>query len=139
MYTDCRERNMRLSRMEEHNKLTKVIIDITCWRSHLVLAYVMCINNIYNVFFYIIYAINTNVLVAYCCVCYLLSTSTRIFVTAEQFLELRTCIYSQTCLKGNLYISNHCLLRAASFSPLMYSAYNFNLYIKGNCSYRAHF
>jgi hypothetical protein len=24
--------------------------------------------------------------------------------------------------------------RAASFSPLMYSAYNFNLYIKGNCS-----
>ena len=47
--------------------------------------------------------------------------------------------YSQTCFKGYLYITNHCLKREVSFFPLMKSAYNFNLYIKGNCSWWVHF
>jgi hypothetical protein len=40
-------------------------------------------------------------------------------------------------LLSNLYITNHIsikLLRAASFFPLMNSAYTFNLYIKGTFS-----
>jgi len=40
-------------------------------------------------------------------------------------------------LLSNLYIANHIsikLLRAASFFPLMNSAYTFNLYIKGTFS-----
>ena len=41
--------------------------------------------------------------------------------------------YSQTCLKGHLYITNPCLQWAVSIGPLMNSGYNFNLYIKDNC------
>lgn len=32
------------------------------------------------------------------------------------------------------YTTNHCLLTAHPFSPLMNNTYNFNLYIKGTCS-----
>ena len=37
------------------------------------------------------------------------------------------------CLKGHLYLTNLSINSSLIF-PLMNSAYNFNLYIKGNCS-----
>ena len=50
-------------------------------------------------------------------------------------IEICNFINSQTCLKRYLQITNY----SVSFSLVMNSAYNFDLYIKGNCSYQAHF
>ena len=48
---------------------------------------------------------------------------------------------NQTCLTGNLYIAKEITVYKghSHFLPLMNSAYNLKLYIKGNCSQRAHF
>ena len=57
---------------------------------------------------------------------------------------IKTVSYSnqntvKPALKCHLYITNHCLYRAASYFSLMNSAYNFSLHIRGNCSYKEDF
>jgi hypothetical protein len=40
--------------------------------------------------------------------------------------------YTVNTVRGHLYITKHCLLRAVTYFPLMNIAYNVNLYIKNN-------